>query len=327
MRFVVYGAGAIGGVVGARLHQAGHDVTLVARGAHHEAIERDGLVLDAPDGRTVMRIPVVSHPGALAWDGDPVVLLAVKGQHTEEVLEALVGCAPPSTPIVCAQNGVDNERQVLRWFPRTYGMCVMCATTHLRPGHVEAHYGPVTGLLDLGRFPGGEDDCSRAVAAALSGATFGSESRPDIMRWKRQKLLMNLANSMEALCGPGAARSPLAKAARAEGEMCLRAAGLEYASLDEDADRRRALFPTPDAIGSVQRVSRSGGGSTWQSLARGADSVEVGYLNGEIVLLGRLHEFPTPINELLQRHLAAAVRLGSSPGSVTVEQLQAELDG
>jgi 2-dehydropantoate 2-reductase len=300
-------------------------VTLIARGAHFEAIARDGLVFDAPEGRTTLEIPVVSHPAQVAWSDDPVVLLAVKSQHTEEVLDALVGCAPPDTPMVCAQNGVDNERRVLRWFPNTYGMCVMCATTHLRPGHVEAHYGPVTGLLDLGRFPSGEDDVSRAVAAALSGATFGSVSRPDIMRWKRQKLLMNLGNAVEALCGPGAARSDLAKAARAEGESCLRAAGLDFASMDEDADRRRALFPTPNAVGSVERVKRSGGGSTWQSLARGADSVEVGYLNGEIVLLGRLSGVPTPVNELLQRRVARAVRDGSSPGAVTVAQLLDEV--
>jgi len=141
MRVVVYGAGAIGGVTGARLWQAGHDVTLIARGAHFEAIARDGLVFDAPEGRTTLEIPVVSHPVQVDWSGDPVVLLAVKSQHTEEVLDALGECAPPGTPMVCAQNGVDNERRVLRWFPNTYGMCVMCATTHLRPGHVEAHYG------------------------------------------------------------------------------------------------------------------------------------------------------------------------------------------
>ena len=317
----MYGAGAVGGVVGARLHQAGHEVVLIARGAHREAIARDGLVLEAPEGTSTLDIPVAAAPDALDWSGAPVVLLAVKGQHTMTAVEALVGCVPPATPIVCAQNGVENERLVLRHFANTYGMCVMCATTHLRPGHVEAHYSPVTGLLDLGRFPQGEDDVTGAVSAALRESTFGSESRPEIMRWKYRKLLMNLANAVEALCGPGNSRSPLAQAAGSEGETCLRAAGIAFASVEEDAERRRELTPTSDAVGSIGRVKRYGGGSTWQSLARGAGSVEVDLLNGEIVLLGRLHGVATPVNELLQQLTVEAIRSGAPPGSHSTEEL------
>ena len=49
MRFVVYGAGAIGGVIGARLHQHGHEVVLIARGAHLEAIRARGLRIESAD--------------------------------------------------------------------------------------------------------------------------------------------------------------------------------------------------------------------------------------------------------------------------------------
>ena len=69
----------------------------------------------------------------------------------------------------------------------------------------------------------------------------------------------------------------------------------------------------------------SPGGSTWQSLARGATELETDYLNGEIVLLGRLHGIPTPANELLQqlaRGLAATrQRPGAVPATVILEQL------
>jgi 2-dehydropantoate 2-reductase len=320
MHVVVYGAGAIGGVLGARLHQAGHEVTLVARGEHYDAIAGGGLVLEAPEGRVTLDIPVVSSPRDIDWSGDPAVLLCVKGQHTQQVLDGLVGAAPGSTPVVCVQNGIENERLVLRWFANTYGMCVMCATTHLRPGHVVAHYGPVTGLLDVGRFPDGQDDVSREVAAALRSATFGSLSLPDVMRWKRQKLLMNLGNAVQALCGAGVGQEIIA-AARREGEACLRVAGLEFATMAENDERRRALFPTYDAIGSVEQLRNFGGGSTWQSLARGSDSAEVGFLNGEIVLLGRLHGVPTPVNEMLQRRVIEAVRAGAPPGALGVEEL------
>ncbi|MGA2933353.1 MAG: 2-dehydropantoate 2-reductase N-terminal domain-containing protein [Acidimicrobiales bacterium] len=327
MRFIVFGAGAVGGVVGARLHQSGHDVTLIARGEHAAAIARDGLVLIAPGEHTSLPIPVVTGPAELDWTVPATVLLSVKGQDTIGALEPLAAAAPPSTPVVCMQNGVENERLVLRRFANTYGVCVMCATTHLRPGVVEAHYGPVTGLLDIGRYPRGEDDVSLAVSAALRAAHFGSLSRADIMYWKYRKLLLNLSNAVEALCGPGAARSELSALARREGEACLRAAGIAFASSEEDAERRRELFPTLASVGSPERVVRSGGGSTWQSLARGASSVEADCLNGEIVLLGRLHGVPTPVNELLRRLVVEAARSGSPPGGHDVDELLAVLNG
>ena len=61
MRFVVFGAGAIGGAVGGRLFERGFDVTLVARGDHAEALQ-SGLVLEAPDGTVTLPVPVVDDP-------------------------------------------------------------------------------------------------------------------------------------------------------------------------------------------------------------------------------------------------------------------------
>ncbi len=61
MRFIVYGAGAVGGVVGAQLHRAGHDVTLVARGSHYEAIRDGGLVFESPVERVRLDIPILNQ--------------------------------------------------------------------------------------------------------------------------------------------------------------------------------------------------------------------------------------------------------------------------
>jgi 2-dehydropantoate 2-reductase len=68
-----------------------------------------------------------------------------------------------------------------------------------------------------------------------------------------------------------------------------------------------------------------GGGSSWQSLQRGVGSIETDYLNGEIVLLGRMHGVDTPVNALLQRKANEAARLGLRPGSTTPEELLALL--
>ncbi len=325
MRYVVYGAGAIGGVVGARLYQAGHQVTLIARGAHREVIDRDGLVIESPEATEHLPIPVVGDPGELDWEDPAVVVLAVKGQDTQGALGRLGVVAPPSTPVVCAQNGVENERMVLRRFEHTYAMCVVCAATHLRPGVVQVHFTPVSGLMDLGRYPVGADATAAQVAGDLSAATFDSVARGDIMRWKYRKLVHNLVNAVEALCGASGRGSTLGRRAQAEGEAVLVAAGIDVATREEDRARRgslqfgdgRALVPTASGEWS--------GGSSWQSVVRGAGSVEADFLNGEIALLGRLHGVPTPVNDLLQRRVNRMVWLGRQPGEVTPEELLAEL--
>ncbi len=324
MRFVVVGAGAIGGSVGGRLFQQGFDVTLVARGEHGRALESGGLVLESPGETVTLAVPTVAEPARVSWDpdgdGDPVVLLAVKGQQTDQALTQL-SVAPPTTPVVCMQNGVENERRALRHFPRTYGICVMCPASQLRPGVVQIHSAPVSGMLDLGRFPAGLDEQGQAIADALATTTFQSVARTDIMRWKYRKLLMNLANAVEALSGPGARFGPLAREAQREGNEVLAAAGIEVTSAEEDRDRRGDLLQlAPTSSGDWQ------GGSSWQSLARRAGSIEAEFLNGEIVLLGALHGIPTPVNALLQRLAVRAAAEGSGPGSWRIEDLD-ELAG
>ncbi len=320
MRFVVLGAGAIGGTVGGRLFQQGFDVTLVARGEHGRAL-RSGLVLEDPKETVTLPVPAVEDVADVSWEGDAdgpaVVLFAVKGQHTDHALAQLMGASvPATTPVVCMQNGVENERRSLRHFPRTYGMCVMCPASQLRPGVVQVHSAPVSGLLDLGRFPQGLDTTAQAIAHAIATTTFESVARPDIMRWKYRKLLMNLANAIEALSGPSGRFSSLAKEAQREGNAALAAAGIEPVSAEEDRERRGdRLQMAPTASGEWR------GGSSWQSLARGSGSIEAEYLNGEIVLLGGLHGVPTPVNELLQRLALRAASEATPPGTLGIEEL------
>jgi 2-dehydropantoate 2-reductase len=317
MRFVVFGAGAIGGVLGARLHAAGHDVVLIARGPHLDAIREHGLRVLDPSGDHTFRIPAVADPSELALGEDDVVLLAVKSQDTLGALGALDGSG---TAVVCVQNGVANEREALRRTERVYGVCVMCPGGHLEPGVVIAPSAPVTGLLDIGRYPEGSDDLAERVAGAFRSATYESVVRPDIMRWKYRKLLVNLGNAVEALCGRETIDGDLAGLARAEGEACLEAAGIPYVSAGED-EARRAHRLTPRSVRGSARI----GSSTVQDLARGTGAVETDYFNGEIALLGRLHGVPTPANVLLQELMGALVRGEREPGSFAEPELLARL--
>jgi 2-dehydropantoate 2-reductase len=319
MRFVVFGAGAVGGVVGARLFAAGHDVALIARGAHLQVLQRSGLTLETPAERVTLRIPAVGDPADLDWGPEDVVLLATKSQDTSGALDALGRAGAWDVPIVCLQNGVENERMALRRYPDVYGAVVMAPTAHLRPGEVEAYGRLASGMIDLGRYPSGTDERCEEVATALSESQFHSRVWPDVMRLKYAKLVLNLANAANALCANDERCGELIDRAIEEGRAALDAAGIDHHDDQvDDLGGRWAQIGVAD-IGGRERA----GSSTWQSLARGTGAIETDYLNGEIVLLGRLHGVPTPVNAALCRLAAEQARGRAQPGELTVDDVLA----
>ncbi|WP_406445673.1 ketopantoate reductase family protein [Streptomyces sp. NBC_01613] len=331
MRYIVVGAGAVGGSIGGRLHESGRDVVLVARGAHGAALRADGLRFTSPEGTRCLRVPVAEGPEDVELRPDDVLVLAVKTQHTAAALARWAGrpvagggTAGESLPLVCAQNGVENERLALRLFRRVYGVCVVLPSSFLRPGSVTAACGPYTGVLLLGRYPSGADDTAHRIAADLEESVFRAPVVADVMRFKYAKLLGNLTQTVEALCGPVAAGTPageLAERVRAEGTAVLKAAGIDFADAAELAALRKGAVeprPVPDEERAL--------GSTWQSLARGAGSIEADYLNGEFVLLGRTHGVPTPVNETLLRLANASAAQGRPPGTTSAAEVLPLLD-
>jgi 2-dehydropantoate 2-reductase len=322
VRFVVVGAGAVGGTVGARLAEHGHEAVLVARGAHLEAIRRAGLTLHMPGRSVTVHPPTLASVAEVDWADGDVAVLAVKSHHTEGVLADLVDAAPSSTPVVCLQNGVSNEPLVARRFAHVHGVCVMQPCSHLEPGVVVAHSAPLTGLLDIGSWPHGTDAVDESVAAVLSASGFESVARPDIMRWKHQKLLMNLPNAVEAACGVQARFGELSRLARAEGAAVLEAAHIPFTSAAEDRARRASKLTMEPAGGLGWQ-----GGSTWQSLARGTGEVEARWLNGEIVRIGEAVGVRASVNALLVEVAEEMAAAGEVPGSRDEADLLARLAG
>jgi len=323
MRYIVYGAGAIGGIIAARLCEQGYDVIAIARGAHLDKIRRDGLTVRTPDDTVTIRVPAVASPRDISLQSDDVVLLAMKTQDTEAAVRELHACAGPDVALVCAQNGVENERIALRRFARVYGMLVFMPGTFLEPGLVLNHSTNAWGVLDLGRYPSGSDALAEQVAADLTGARFSSRVSEAIMRWKYAKLLGNLANAFVAACGTEARATEFMAEVREEALACYLAAGINWATDEEMAERRRA---SGMRYGPIEGAGRDGG-SSWQSLARGLPSIETDYLNGEIVMLGRLHGVPTPCNRALQIVARRTVRDRMQPGSVAVDEIAALAQG
>jgi 2-dehydropantoate 2-reductase len=217
-------------------------------------------------------------------------------------------------PVVCLQNGVSNEREALRCFDAVWGVNVGCPATHPASGTVYSYAAPGPGRLEIGRWVGGEDRLSADLADLLRSAGFETVVSPDIRAAKYGKLLFNLPNAIDALCGRSARSSQLAENVVAEGASCLRAASIPFVERD---DRAR--------IAAAARFARIDGeefpgGSTAQSLDKGI-GVETDYLNGEISLLGRLHGVPTPLNTGLQRLMAEAAAVHPRPPRMPVERL------
>jgi 2-dehydropantoate 2-reductase len=322
MRYLVLGAGAIGGAIGGRLFQHNHDVVLIARGDHLRALQATGLELRDPETTARLRVEAVDTPEAAAPRHDDVVILATKSQHSEALLGALAVVAPPGLAVVCAQNGVENERLASRRFANTYGMRVILAGSHLEPGVVEISTAPLSGILDIGRYPNGSDQLAENVAADLRASGFDALAGEDVMSHKYLKLLSNLSNAIQAACGTreDSVARELATAARAEARACYAAAGITVADETDEAERRRARGLT-QPVGGTSRE----GGSSWQSLQRRTGNIEADWLNGEIVLLGRLHGIPTPVNERLQAVANRMAHDGRPPGSVSTGELAAGL--
>ena len=315
MRFIIYGAGGIGGSLGARLHLAGEEVCLIARGAHFKRIRKRGLQFHSPGIHETLRIDVVSHPNEIEFFDDDVVILCMKSQHTEPALRDLQQAMPVHLPVICCQNGVANERMALRRFQHVYGMVVLVPAEHLEPGVVVNFAENKAGNLDAGCYPMGTDSVIEEVTQVIDNAGFSSIADPAIMAHKYAKLLVNLGNSLDAAVSE---RIPeVSKILHEEGHQCLDMAGIEYADRQKTQRRRSAIRG-----GHVEGFERHGS-STYQSVLRKTGNIEADYLNGEIVQLGRLHGIPTPANLLAQWIALRLIKGEMPPRSMSEEELLA----
>ncbi len=317
MRFVIYGPGAVGGTIAARLSLAGHEVLLIARGDHGATLRSEGMRFVAPEGEHRLRLDTVMHPAEVTWREDDMVLLAMKSQHTHAAVAALAECAPAQTSVICAQNSVANERVALRCFANVYGMLINLPAMHMMPGEVFSFGEGASGLLDAGRFPRGVDERVERLTQALAGSGFVADPDPNIMRKKYAKLLLNLANALEAATDTYADTEDLVAQLHAEARACFDAAGIDCGEPIEAQGGGREIY-TFATLPGQERF----GGSTWQSLSRGTGNIETDYLNGEVVQLGRLCGVPTPVNELCQHLVRRMLHEGLPVGSFSVDDVR-----
>jgi 2-dehydropantoate 2-reductase len=209
MKICVYGAGAIGGLMAAWLARAGHDVSLVARGAQLDAIRRDGLRVRSKSGTESFKIKADADPKKLG--AQDYVLVTVKAQSLTDVAASIAPLLGEQTSVVTAMNGVpwwfldmrlkslDPDGLLSRAIPtaRVIGCVIHLAASNPEPGLVSHNMGA---KLILGE-PGGENTArTRRIADALAAAGFEIVVSSTIEKEFWVKLLGNVSfNPVSAL--------------------------------------------------------------------------------------------------------------------------------
>jgi 2-dehydropantoate 2-reductase len=209
MKICVYGAGAIGGLMAAWLARAGHDVSLVARGAQLDAIRRDGLRVRSKSGTESFSIK--ADPDAKKLGAQDYVLVTVKAQSLTDVAASIAPLLGEQTSVVTAMNGVpwwflgmrlkslDPDGLLSRAIPteRVVGCVIHLAASNPEPGLVSHNMGA---KLILGE-PGGENTArTRRIADALAAAGFEIVVSSTIEKEFWVKLLGNVSfNPVSAL--------------------------------------------------------------------------------------------------------------------------------
>jgi 2-dehydropantoate 2-reductase len=303
VQVAVYGAGAIGSLVGARLHDAGVTVQLIGREAQVDAIRANGLLV-----KGLEESHLVQMPAATTLDGTAdIVLLTVKSQDVQDACRSIAALHSDAT-VVTMQNGVRSDREAadILGRGRIVGCVLNISATYLEPGVVEQN---TRALFQVGApFP--ESTARVDSVLALLRPVAKTEFVLDLARARWTKLMANLNNAIMTITG-----LPIGKALRHPGLERLsiatiregvRTAQLGGFGLDQSRRARtfRLMSTLPMSLSYRFFRSRLAGNfpadstygpSTLQSLKRGSSS-ELDYLNGEIVTLGEQIGRRTPFN-------------------------------
>jgi len=328
-RYIVFGAGAIGSILGAALHRSGQNAVLVGRGPHVQAIRKDGLQLMSEGVLRRIKLSAIEDLRGFKPRPDDVLLLTVKSQDTEAAAKQLSSIYGPKAVIVSLQNAVRNEEILARHFQQVYGGLVEFSGNYLSPGLVEHTR---NNLVAVGGYPQGVDPAAERIAADLSTAGFRVECHPQVMNLKWWKLLLNVNNALLALLGSWLQKAhsdpnifPLMADVMGESLSVLRKANI-------DPQAPQGLPPIEATIEKLRDggfaceydlpAERRTYPSTWQDLRLQRQATEVDFLNGEIVRKGKDLGVQTPLNSILINLIHLAVEHKDPPGKYSPEQIR-----
>jgi 2-dehydropantoate 2-reductase len=299
MRVAVMGSGGLGGYFGALLARDGTDVSFIARGAHLEAMRRDGLRVDGgPDPFHLARVRATDDPREIG--AVDLVMVCVKLWDTEAALQQVRPLVGPDTALVSFQNGVLKDSYLRAAYDgsRLIGGVAYVATTVSEPG-VISRTGPLQ-LLIVGEFDGRRSARVEAFRAAALAGGIDAEVSDDIRRsiWEKFVFLVGLSATTTTTRLPiGPIReNPQSRALLLDLMREAVAVGRAHGvPLPEDYAEQRLEF--------ADGVSAEMTSSMHHDLQRG-NRLEVRWLSGGVVELGKEVGIETPLNRAVADILA-----------------------
>lgn len=292
LKITVMGAGAVGCYYGGMLARAGHDVTLVARPQHVQAVERDGLRMQTRTFDEQVRVRATGDAAAVA--GADLVMFCVKSNDTESAGAQISPHLGADALVLTLQNGVDNADRLRTVIPahQVAASVVYVGTEMAGPGHVRHH-----GRGELIIEPSAR---SEQVAQALAAAGVPTDISDNVRGALWGKFILNCAyNAVSAI-----AQRPYGENVQSPGITELMADVLDECLAVAQAEGVNVQRDIREVVFRLAATMPGQSSSTAQDLARGKPT-EIDYLNGLVVRLGAAHGIPTPAN----RALWALVRL------------------
>ncbi len=298
MRFVVFGAGGVGGYFGGRLALAGEDVTFIARGAHLDAIQARGLRLRTPDGEIGID-PANATDDVSALSPPDYLLFAVKLFDTLAVAQACRPIVGPDTAVVSLQNGVEAVDILSGVFGagRVMGGTARIAAVISEPG-VIAQTGKFA-ILRFGEPGGGRSERGLALESACRKAGFEASQMDDIDVdiWEKF-ILLGALSGMTALTR--LPNGPLREtpATRALVEACM----AETAAVG----RARGVALADGVVASVMALWDGLPAEMVASMSHDLNAgkpLELDHLSGALVRLGQSLGVPTPTHAFIHAAL------------------------
>ncbi|MFQ5511564.1 MAG: ketopantoate reductase family protein [Candidatus Krumholzibacteriia bacterium] len=319
MRFVVYGAGAVGGVLGGHLALDKHDVLLICRGEHADVIrDQNGLRMKSATGDYFAPLRAAPVLDTEEIDEDTVVFFTAKSNHTEPNVETLAEIVPSSTPVVCFQNGIANEEIIAGRFDNVLGGVCRMTCSFLQPGNVSFRK---AGRLIVGKYPKGADPFARKLGKLLAHAGFDATVSTSIMCDKWLKLVANLQSALHAVIDLRDHESMefmnLKVGILEEAKRVLQADKIKAKSCDGrdlSVDEIIQELKKPRAGKSVSSVRVNN--STWQNLYLKREHIENLYFHGPIIELGQKYDIATPYNETVLEMVTRCSREGLGPNAL-----------
>ena len=294
MKIGVIGIGAVGGYFGAKLANAGADVTFIGREKTVEYIEKNGIKVKSFKGDFEIKKPKIAHPFEAIKDVD-IILFCVKSYHTKKLAEALKKRISDKAVIISMQNGVENEKVLADIFgaQRVIGAVVYVSAAVPKPGIIKHS---AYGKFVLGELSGEITPRLRKIEKFFLDHGIPVGVTDDINKALWKKLILNISyNGFTSIINNALIKYPEIP----EAKECF----YEVMNEAKTIANKEGINITEEDLQDLMKVTESRGFSTFKTSTlqdiEAGKQLEIDDMQGIIIKTAQKHNVDVPMNKLL----------------------------